>query len=454
MTESDVKIMLSKNRVYYIIVWGLFILILLFSNNLITSIKGNNFTKTTDIFNSSKEVFFSVDEIHFDKDIFGSLIINGWAFCETELDNTNKEIWAVLSNDKNTYKTMIELIERRDVYQVYKGKYKIKNKNHGYFGTFSTIGVKNGIYELGLYCKENDEDYGFTDTGIMIKKRNSSISQYMWQSVQSDLPEISKDKAVQSSIDIVTMNSSKKLEIKGWAFIEGIDTLNQIIYVRLTNSVGESFVYDTKAVFRKDVGIAYNNSLYDNSGFEAVIGEEVSGNGEYIVEILIKNDGKVYLSSKTYKLILENYNIKTNTSDDESNIGEKQINSEIKINITDIEEDSRVKYSVDSCLADKNLIIQGWAYITDINASDTSVFIAVTSSDGTTRVYNTNKKTRPDVAKVYENELYSESGFKTIIPLDAIDSGDNIITIIAQHNEMLKAEKTYIFNYTVGDSKK
>jgi hypothetical protein len=74
--------------------------------------------------------------------------------------------------------------------------------------------------------------------------------------------------------------------------------------------------------------------------------------------------------------------------------------------------------------------------------------LAVTKPNGSYRVFNTKKVSRPDVAKHFNNELYAESGFNAIIPLDAIDSGDNIITVIAEHNEMLKASKTYTFSYT------
>ena len=77
---------------------------------------------------------------------------------------------------------------------------------------------------------------------------------------------------------------------------------------------------------------------------------------------------------------------------------------------------SNLRYHFDTCDVKENLAINGLRHISDKNASDTSVYLAVTKPDGSV-VYLTLKVSRPDVAKHFNNELYSESGFNAAIPL-------------------------------------
>ena len=448
--------MTNRKRISYILFCIVFILILFFSNKIIVLFLKHNFVKATeDIGNYKKDdVHFFIDSFNSHTDIFDSFNLIGWVFCETPLSNDNKEIWVILENDKGTYKTKIDLIPRRDLLGAFENDYDIKGMNHGFSGFLSTVGVKKGIYKLYLYCKENNESYGIVDTGIMLKKDSRGISQYTWESTLANISSPVEDIQAESSLDSANITAEGYLQIVGWSFVDGFDAADQSVYIRLSNDDGTTATYSTKSVLRPDVCTAYKNDLYNNSGFKAVIPEAEVPDGDIKIEVLVENGGNIYLASKIYS-----YSSDTSNEEDPSEVAEsettgKNISAEVEINSDNIVADSRLKYHIDSCVADSLLSVKGWAYIGDKNASDTSVYLAVTKPNGSYRVFNTKKVSRPDVAKHFNNELYSESGFKAEIPLDAIDSGDNIITVIAEHDEMLKAEKTYIFNYTVGDSKK
>jgi len=66
--------------------------------------------------------------------------------------------------------------------------------------------------------------------------------------------------------------------------------------------------------------------------------------------------------------------------------------------------------------------------------------------------YKTDKRSRPDVAKYFNNDLYTESGFKAVIPLEAISKGENTIIVIADNGQMLKASRPYTFIYNTEDN--
>lgn len=434
------SILIKKKKVIYIAIWIIFILYLISANKIIASIKDNNVTEvSTRIDELKKDTVLHSIEVNFQEGIFGSFDYIGWAFCETNFDNTNKEVWIILANDKKTYMYKNELKRRDDVFDAFKEQYKIKGSYHGISSNVSTVGVKTGIYKLYIYCKENEDNYGLVDTGIMIRKDNRGIRQYAWYSSELySFVETISNRNVESAIDSASVTEDG-FRVIGWAFVPDLDTANQSVYVRLTFDDGTKVTYDTQNISRPDVGIAYENDLYNNSGFMAVIpGDKLKGGGIKI-EILVKNEGNVYLSSSSYRF--------SNNETGQELYKEENINKQKDVDTENIVRDDRIKHNIDSCTADKYLVISGWAFIEGMESSTTSIYIEVKSATGEIRVFDTAKITRPDVAEHFNNGLYAESGFKAVIPLDAITEGDNIITIIADNGSMSKASTSYTFTY-------
>ncbi len=439
---------MGKNKkVIYYSVCILFILLLLFSNKIIASVNYYNVKKfDIDIENLKKnEVYYSTDEIVIKNDLFDSFYIKGWVFCETTFDNSNKEIWVLLVNEKEKYAYKTNINKRNDVFNVFKKKSGIKDANVGILNTISTVNVKNGIYQIYIYCEENAENYGLVNINQLIKKDSRGISTYFWHSAKQNDIESNKGKYAKCNVDSGFLDDNKYLQIKGWTFVEGQKTAEQAVFVRLNYETGKSVTYNTQSHYRFDVGTAFKNIIYDKSGFTAIIPKDELQDGNIQIDVLVKNGDSIYLAEKKYVYVYNDF--------EESFIlreakERETVNKEINIDLNNIKEDSNIKYYVDSCTLGEFLSIKGWAYISDKNASNTSVYLAITKPDGSTRVFSTAKVSRLDVAKHFNNELYAESGFNAIIPLDAIDSGDNIITVIAEHDEMLKASKTYTFSYT------
>jgi len=436
----------NRKKAYYYIFCSLFFMILLFSNKIIASLNNNNVKVSKTDFRSYKKdmVYYSI-EISIDNDLFDSFFINGWSFCETSIDNSQKEVWVLLVNDKETYTHKMNISNRSDVRNAFNNEYKIQGVNHGVIGTVSTIGMKNGTYNIYIYCKENTENYGLADINQMIKKDGRGISIYNWHSTAQNGIESNKVGYAKCSIDSGFIDDNKYLQIKGWTFAEGQSTAEQTVFVRLNYENGKSVTYNTQSHFRFDVGTVFNNSLYDKSGFTAIIPKDELQDGNIQIDVLVKNGDSIYLAEKKYVYVYNDF--------EESFIlreakERETVNKEINIDLNNIKEDSNIKYYVDSCTLGEFLSIKGWAYISDKNASNTSVYLAITKPDGSTRVFSTAKVSRSDVAKHFNNELYYESGFKSVIPQDAIVEGDNIITIITEDGEMVKASKTYTFSYT------
>ena len=69
---------------------------------------------------------------------------------------------------------------------------------------------------------------------------------------------------------------------------------------------------------------------------------------------------------------------------------------------------------------DGTVIIGGWAYVPEQDAAKQKVNILLIYADGTSTVFDSSQIGRPDVAEVYNNELYTMSGFMAEIPKELL----------------------------------
>jgi hypothetical protein len=81
------------------------------------------------------------------------------------------------------------------------------------------------------------------------------------------------------------------MEISGWAFIDGYDSLNSTIYVVL-KSADRTYVFTTETMLREGVTQAFKelNLNLDYSGFTALIPAKKIAGGRYTVGIYITKD--------------------------------------------------------------------------------------------------------------------------------------------------------------------
>lgn len=77
--------------------------------------------------------------------------------------------------------------------------------------------------------------------------------------------------------------------IRGWAFIEGHDSVESEIYIVL-KSTDRTYIFTTKTEIRNDVTRRFEelNLILDYSGFTALISAKTIADGEYTIGIYIK----------------------------------------------------------------------------------------------------------------------------------------------------------------------
>lgn len=161
----------------YIIAMTLFLVYLISANSIILSffkderLQKVNFSEIQ----GNSEVYYSMDSLEELGGLLERFYAQGWAYCETEVDNTNKTISIILKDISSDLCYRIDSVagERADVYGVFRDEKKIYNQMNGLECQFSSINIKSGTYELYLYVKENDVNYGLANTGFRyIKDRD------------------------------------------------------------------------------------------------------------------------------------------------------------------------------------------------------------------------------------------------------------------------------------------
>lgn len=170
------------NRFLTFIPYALFFLVLFLSTDIVLAIPQKEMyrLKRTDF--SQYEKLIKTFDAHVDtfnekQDILFTVEFTGYAFIPTTQESTNKAIKLVFLSEKNVYETDTKVLERFELRDLFKKK-EILGRNHGFITRFSPLKMKNGIYNLFIYCYENEETVGVFDTKLRYEKTLRSFSRY------------------------------------------------------------------------------------------------------------------------------------------------------------------------------------------------------------------------------------------------------------------------------------
>lgn len=296
---------INKGKIIYTLFIISFIIYLIQANNIVAYLIGENveIVKYEDL-PLKDRVEFVIDQSYVSGSFTGKIYYKGWAFCETEEDNKNKEISLIFVSDGDSYRYTYKPKSRPDVPIAFPTK-EVKGNMHGFAGEFSTVLMKDGIYKLYIFDWENEKNYGIVDTGRLYKKDANGIREFIWSAskVDLDLSSIVTGN-IKSNIEAYTILNDGSLKIMGWAFINEMNSKNQKVYLEITDK-NDKRVYNTLSKSRYDVVDAFQNEKYWDSGFNTQIPENELENGEITIQIYIENAGKIYRDEKDYKFLLK-----------------------------------------------------------------------------------------------------------------------------------------------------
>ncbi len=312
MYKSIVK---NKGILVYLLLMLVLLLWLFFSNLIIANLSGA--TVPRKIYNVEKllkdNVYYGIDTIQVMNNLTEWMGVRGWAFVETREEVTNKQISLVLKNENISYQADCNLFPRSGLREILLNSLEtdIQENVLGFSIDLSTIMMKDGIYDLYIYCKENGKnygmanaDYGGSDVGIQVEKRGSKLEYYAWKpKARDDLLQITQDEMAIGAVDSVEIVDDR-LSIWGWAFAQDRNCDFQNVYLELTNMEGEISQYETKSAVRAAVVSEYHNEQYKNCGYRTSIPVENITDGQYKMRVLVENDNEIW-TTELYSLTID-----------------------------------------------------------------------------------------------------------------------------------------------------
>ena len=95
------------------------------------------------------------------QDESGDIRIEGWAFCETEGDNSGKVINILLRSAQGDERQYYAAgYSRSDVYDAFKDSKRIVGDHHGFTCVIPASELAEGTYDVYVLCQETETEYG------------------------------------------------------------------------------------------------------------------------------------------------------------------------------------------------------------------------------------------------------------------------------------------------------
>lgn len=183
--------MKNKTLVSNLVFSFLFLVLLFFSTDIVLSIPINETyhlrkigsTQYTDLKNDFTAKVESFTE---NQDIMHTVEFSGFAFIPTGQASPNKTIRLVFISKENRYEVDTEIIDRFNLRDLF-NQNNIVGINHGFITRFSPLNMKNGVYTLYIYCYENENEIGITNTNMVFEKTYQSFTNKKDSTILDDL---------------------------------------------------------------------------------------------------------------------------------------------------------------------------------------------------------------------------------------------------------------------------
>ena len=288
-----------KKKIIYCFAMIVFVAYLLSANHIMAFFTAGHFRRISNEVDSlSKDpVFCAVDVIpSLEPALFEPIEMQGWAFCETEEDNSSREVGLILYNNKKAFSSGGTITYRPDVKEVFPNA---PGSMTGFLVYTSTVLVPDGVYKIGVFVRENEKNYGIAETNYVLKKNGKNVAISLRDSSEVKnlvVSDVQEDVTLNIEINR-ELNNEKCVTIQGWAYVTDHDSAKQKVYVLLRYADGSYSIFDTMAMSRPDVAKAFSSELYTMSGFRAHIPEELIRTEDYEIAILVQDENGLHTRS-------------------------------------------------------------------------------------------------------------------------------------------------------------
>lgn len=296
-----------KKRILYIVAMIIFVLYLFFANGIITTIYGKSFskrhTKIQDLTNRKVSGAIDIDKCDEDQSVLERILFVGWAFFTDNKANEKYHAGIALTNKNDE----VYLFEEEPNYQRSDLNMMMGDRGiHGFQYAISTVGLPSDVYNVYIYCVDENGNQGVSPTSYVLEKNGNTAFLRSYSSSVKDINGFSDlfvDCDAEANIEAVQIKEDRSVTISGWAFIPERDASKQKIDILLVYADGTSTFFDTSKVGRQDVAEGNNNEIYLMSGFIVNIPEELIHMRFFDAYILIQDNQRLHTTPEMYETV-------------------------------------------------------------------------------------------------------------------------------------------------------
>ena len=228
-------------------------------------------------------------------DVFNT---TGWAYCVTDSPEDGKPVSIVFRGENSSYASKAITQHTLEAGQVFGYN---SDRTFRFQHTTSLIELPNGLYDLYLYCEENENDTMLVNLGKRFEKKYAQFNEIGNVPFEKDL-ELEYTDRVLGGIATTKVNDGENFSGYGWICLDGYDATYQRVLMRIyrEDSTYETYLIDT--VDRRDVVDHFEEYKYLYSGFEYEIPSEPYAGETVQLEIIVEQNGHYYSNGERSEL--------------------------------------------------------------------------------------------------------------------------------------------------------
>ena len=232
------------------------------------------------------------------------MVIKGWAFKRNVKENS-REFYLVFKSENRTLVYDLENgnLVRPDVTQYFKMTGGVDN--HGFEGRIPMKDFTDSSYQVGFVIKDKTGQYfSMSSKEIAFSDGSVKFNNSNFVEKRVSIPIKAESAKIKYNFDNINI-SGNKLDVNGWAFLEGTntDSLKTYIVLRSTKTIA---VFSVDVQPRNDITSYFNKTQLnlDLSGFSSRISTKKMEKDRYQVGLYIEkgNQAGIAYSDKYFDL--------------------------------------------------------------------------------------------------------------------------------------------------------
>ena len=259
---------MDSRKKWLIVLALVWLLLFFFSTRLTLIATGYNLKKIkNDEFTTSSEIRFDINRFSSPEGLLQKVNFEGWAFNPANQPETGQHASLILKSVDFSYELEADRYRRPDVSRAFP-EMNLTPDELGFIGSFSTIAIDTGFYEMFIKLDEADRDPVVISTNKYFQKIGNAFIETEKEAGQplEELKDLVRSNQVNFNVEACKI-SEDRLTVKGWAYLTDQSATADTVQLQVTSGDGKVYYFETEKYDRPDVANHFEDENYLFSGF-------------------------------------------------------------------------------------------------------------------------------------------------------------------------------------------